>query len=291
LDSFRDLDSSAWHKGVVQGIASFGAFVEVTLEDGAKAKGLVHISQLRDGFVDNVYDEVEEGQEVQVRVLSVDGRGKMSLSMREGGGGAPRRGPSDVSPFEDIASDQWLSGKVARIASFGAFVTVTAPDSDAEADGLVHITQIRDGYVENVADELEVGQEVQVRVVSVDIDASKLGLSMKEEWSGGDREPADLSPFEGVEPDQWLSGKVARIASFGAFVTVTAPDSDAEADGLVHITQIRDGYVENVADELEVGQEVQVRIVSVDVEGGKMGLSMVEENAEEGEEGEEEDVE
>merc|ERR1712039_1010555 len=141
---------------------------------------------------------------------------------------------------------------------------------------------------ENVADELEVGQEVQVRVVSVDVDASKMGLSMKEEWSGGDREPADLSPFEGIEPDQWLTGKVARTANFGAFVTVTAPDSDAEADGLVHVTQIKDGYVENVADEVEVGQEVQVRVVSVDVDEGKLGLSMKEEKGDDGEEEDEE---
>merc|ERR1712061_92875 len=115
-----------------------------------------------------------------------------------------------------------------------------------------------------------------------------MSRSMKEEWGGG-REPADLSPFEGIASDQWLTGKVARIANFGAFVTVTAPDSDAEADGLVHVTQIKDGYVENIEDELEVGQEVQIRVVSVDVDGGKMGLSMIEESA--GEEGEEDEEE
>eukprot|EP00409_Alexandrium_fundyense_P000510 CAMPEP_0185912946 /NCGR_PEP_ID=MMETSP0196C-20130402/42835_1 /TAXON_ID=2932 /ORGANISM="Alexandrium fundyense, Strain CCMP1719" /LENGTH=100 /DNA_ID=CAMNT_0028634283 /DNA_START=415 /DNA_END=713 /DNA_ORIENTATION=+ len=54
-------------------------------------------------------------------------------------------------------------------------------------------------------------------------------------------------------------GKVVRCANFGAFVTVTDPDSEAQADGLVHITQIRDGFVESVEDELSVGQEVQVR--------------------------------
>merc|ERR1719215_1650469 len=129
------------------------------------------------------------GQDVKVRVISVDlGRGKMSLSMKEGGGGGSRRGPVDLSPFENIESDQWLTGKVARVASFGAFVTVTAPDSDVEADGLVHVTQIKDGYVESVEDELEVGQEVQVRVVSVDVEGGKMGLSMKEEGGGDEGE-------------------------------------------------------------------------------------------------------
>merc|ERR1719476_152017 len=96
-----------------------------------------------------------------------------------GGGGGAARAPADLTAFEDIASDQWLEGKVSRTASFGAFVTVTAPDSESSADGLVHITQIRDGFVESVEDELEIGQEVKVRVVSVD--GGKLSLSMKEE--------------------------------------------------------------------------------------------------------------
>merc|ERR1719401_1093120 len=96
-----------------------------------------------------------------------------------GGGGAPRA-PQDFTAFESLAPDQWLEGKVARVASFGAFVTVTAPDGESSADGLVHITQIRDRFVESVEAELEVGQEVKARVLSVDLDAGKMSLSMKD---------------------------------------------------------------------------------------------------------------
>merc|ERR1719324_2077312 len=98
-----------------------------------------------------------------------------------GGGGGFGGEPADLSAFESISSEDWLTGTVARCASFGAFVSVKAPDSDATADGLVHITQIKDGFVENVEDELEVGQEVQVRVTSVDTGAGKMSLSMKAE--------------------------------------------------------------------------------------------------------------
>merc|ERR1712190_279689 len=104
----------------------------------------------------------------------------ISLSMKAGFGGAPR-GPADVSAFESIASSEWITGKVARTASFGAFVTVTSPDGASTADGLVHITRIKDGFVESVEDELEPGQEVQVRVESVDVAGGKLGLTMKAE--------------------------------------------------------------------------------------------------------------
>mmetsp|Transcript_16825 Transcript_16825/g.35124 ORF Transcript_16825/g.35124 Transcript_16825/m.35124 type:complete len:255 (-) Transcript_16825:94-858(-) len=184
LSAFEGLSPDEWQDGVVQNIAPFGAFVRVTLPDGSEAEGLVHISQIRDGFVENVDDELQSGQEVKVRVMSVDAsRGRISLSMKEGGGGGGgMRAPADLTPFEKISPEKWVTGKVARCANFGAFVTVTDPDSGAEADGLVHITQIKDGYVESVEDELSVGQEVQVRVLSVA--DGKMGLSMKED--GGD---------------------------------------------------------------------------------------------------------
>merc|ERR1711974_578693 len=105
-----------------------------------------------------------------------------------------------------------------------------------------------------------------------------MSLTMKADDFGGSfasaRQPPDLSAFEGIPSDQWLTGKVARTAPFGAFVTLTAPDSDATADGLVHITAIKDGFVEDVNDEVSPGDEVQVRIISVGVFGGKMSLSM-----------------
>merc|ERR1712087_490719 len=104
---------------------------------------------------------------------------------------------------------------------------------------------------------------------------------MKEGFGGGppaSREPAGLGPFVSVDPSTWLTGTVQRTASFGAFVKVQAPDSDTAADGLVHITQIRDGFVESVEDELEVDQEVQVRVLNVDVDNGKMSLSMLGED-------------
>jgi len=284
LGPFADLSPDEWHEGEVVSTAPFGAFVLVKLDSGEEAQGLVHISQITDSFVDNVDDHVSAGQEVKVRVQSVDlDANKMSLSMKEGfggGGGFGARAPADLSPFEGIESSTWLDGKVARTAPFGAFVTVTAPNG-ATADGLVHITQIASGFVENVEDHAQPGQEVKVRVVNLDMDAGKMGLSMKEEgddFGGGSREPADLSPFEGIDSNEWLEGKVLRTAPFGAFVEATAPDG-ATAEGLVHITQLSDEFVESVEDFVQAGQEVKVRVVNVDMEGGKMGLSMKEEGS------------
>jgi len=277
---FADLTQGQKFTGWVQSVASFGAFVDI----GAERDGLVHISKIADRRIDNIDDYVSQGQEVEVWVSEVRDDGKLALSMVESkvGAGPGPRAPSDYSGFMDVSPDTFLTGVVASIAPFGIFVTVTPPGGGATADGLVHITAIRDGFVENTEDEAEVGQEVQVRVKSVDPGMGRMSLSMKADdgfggggGGGGPREEVDLAPFEKfASQGEWLKGKVARIAPFGLFVTVTLPDDGPSADGLVHITQIRDGFVETCEDEAEVGQEVDVWIQSVDTVAGKMSLSM-----------------
>lgn len=275
LIPIEELEVGKQFKGTVRTIREFGAFVDI----GAEGDGLLHISRISNERVEDVRVYLEEGQEIDCWVSGVRDDGKFGLTMVEGkldgGGGRPR---GDPSAFAGVSPDEWLNGKVANLASFGAFVTVTNDDG-AFADGLVHVSQIRDGFVENVEDELSIGQEVRVRVLSVDVNTGKMSLSMKEGFGGGmsePRPPADFTPFENVPSSQWLKGKVLRTAPFGVFVEVTAEDG-AKADGLVHITQIRDGFVENPEDEVSIGQEVDVRVQSVDVGAGKMSLSMKQE--------------
>lgn len=272
MEAFEALSPSEWVTGVVSGTAPFGAFIEVGLETGEIGRGMVHISQMSDNYVEAVDLEVEKGQQVQVRVISVDVKAnKMVLSMKSEDSARFVRRPNDVSAFEGIPADRWLMGHVHRITNFGAFVRVAAPDSDVTADGLVYIINIRDGYVEDANDELEIGQEVQVRVLSVDAENGKMSLSMREEPQVRRNAVVD---FEGLPADLWLTGTVVRMLPFGAIVTVSAPESGQSADGLVHITNIREGYVDKVDDELEVGQDVRVRVVGVDVEARKLSLSM-----------------
>lgn len=259
------------YQGTVKSVLDFGAFVDI----GAESDGLLHISRISQERIENIYDVLSEGQQVDVWIAGKrEDEGKYGLTMVEGlTDGPARRAPADLTPFADLPSDEWFNGVVARTAPFGAFVTVTLEDG-ATADGLVHVSKIKDGFVDNVDDELSAGQEVKVRIESVDLDSNRMSLSMREGFGGGGgfREPVDLTPFESISSDTWVNGKVARLAPFGAFVTVTAEGKSA--DGLVHITQIRDGFVESVEDELSVGQEVEVRIESVDSDSGKMSLSM-----------------
>jgi len=185
LAPFVRTSSEDWFEGTVASLRPFGAFVTVELRSGDKADGLVHISQLSDGFVEDVASKVEVGQKVMVRITKVDQKiGKMALSMKAGASGITPadavQGDINMRAFANIPSDLWLTGRVRDLARYGAFVKVTAPGKEGlTAIGLVHITQIKDEFVESVKEEFKVGQEVQVRVVSVDVEASLMSLTTK----------------------------------------------------------------------------------------------------------------
>lgn len=158
------------------------------------------------------------GQKVNVRVIEADmEQRKLRLSMREngadgptgGGGGGGQRSRStqnSVDHFLNLSPEEWIGGTVASITNFGAFVAV-----DADTDGLLHISQISDDHVDNVEDYLQVGQDVQVRVIDVDVDNARLGLSMREPRQNNNqrsRGSKDVSTLLGNDPDEFITGEV-----------------------------------------------------------------------------------
>jgi len=170
------------YTAVVTNTAQFGAFVDV----GTQTDGLVYIGKLAPHRVDKVEDVVQPGQVVTVWFAEQKDNGKLDFSMVEGrlgggpaGAGGGGRREIDLSAFVDVDPDTWLKGTVARIQAFGLFVTVESPNGGTPQDGLVHVSNIRDGYVTDAFEEAEVGQEVQVRVLQVDKERNQLKLSMK----------------------------------------------------------------------------------------------------------------
>lgn len=108
-----------------------------------------------------------------------------------------------------IYTNMTIEIQVSSISSFGAFVAV-----DADTDGLCHISQISDEHVSNVEDHLHVGQDVQVRVIDVDVDNCRLGLSMREPRQQMSRGPRgskkDVSVLLGRDPEEFMTGRVRR---------------------------------------------------------------------------------
>jgi ribosomal protein S1 len=159
--SLSDIQPKMELNGIVRKIELIGAFVDVGLEQEA----LLHISHLKAGGVNNVHDVLSEGQEVVVWVHAVDrDKGRVSLTMLK---------PPAVS-WEELAPGQIHSGKVVRIEKFGVFV-----DIGAERPGLVHVSELAPEYVSAPGDIVAKGQEVQVKVLDVNPQRSKINLSIK----------------------------------------------------------------------------------------------------------------
>jgi transcriptional accessory protein Tex/SPT6 len=157
-----DLKPAMKLEGRVTKIELFGAFIDV----GVERDGLVHISRLKQGSVFRVDDVLEEGQEVEVWVHSVDSNaGRLELTMIR----------PVLLKWKDLKEGKRLKGRVMRLENFGAFVEI-----GAERPGLIHVSEMSNEYVSNPADIVRVGDEVEVVVVQVDRKKRQIRLSMKE---------------------------------------------------------------------------------------------------------------
>jgi predicted RNA-binding protein with RPS1 domain len=167
---------------------------------------------------------------------------------------APEERPQMIA---DLEPGMQLSGAVTRIAKFGAFV-----DIGVGGDGLVHISELREGYVQSVEDVVSSGDAVTVWVKDVDTRRKRIGLTMIPPKQVK-RKLSELKVGEVVE------GVVRNILNFGAFV-----DIGAEKDGLVHVSEMAEERIEHPSEVVSRGEMVRVRVIEVDTQRGRMGLSM-----------------
>eukprot|EP00322_Chrysochromulina_rotalis_P027897 CAMPEP_0115848768 /NCGR_PEP_ID=MMETSP0287-20121206/11098_1 /TAXON_ID=412157 /ORGANISM="Chrysochromulina rotalis, Strain UIO044" /LENGTH=332 /DNA_ID=CAMNT_0003302703 /DNA_START=34 /DNA_END=1032 /DNA_ORIENTATION=+ len=182
---------------------------------------------------------------------------------------APAAAKGSKTPLEQLEVGAEVEGKIKSVMSYGAFV-----DIGASTDGLLHVSEISNEFVKDATEKLSVGESITCKVKAVNLEKSQLALTCKEPRAGGGapraRKPkVDLTEFESADPKEFITGKVNTITDFGAFVTIKEG-----VDGLVHISQIQDGGVGKVEEVLSVGQEVQVRVTSVDKSKRRIGLSM-----------------
>lgn len=149
-----------------------------------------------------------------------------------------------------------LEGKVQRLTDFGAFVDIGG------IDGLVHISQLSHSHVEKPSDVVEEGQDVKVKVLSVDRDNERISLSIKETLPGPWSQVG-----EKVKQGDVLEGKVQRLVSFGAFVEILPG-----VEGLVHISQISNKHIGTPHEVLEEGQTVKVKVLDVNESEERISL-------------------
>lgn len=158
----------------------------------------------------------------------------------------------------NLVEGETVTGTVARLTNFGAFIDLGG------VDGLVHISEISYGHVNEPSDELTVGEEVHVKILSVNKEEGRISLSIKETLPG---------PWDDIEErakaGAILEGEVKRLTSFGAFIEVFPG-----VEGLVHISQISHNHIATPHEVLTVGEKIKVKVLSVSPEEQRLSLSI-----------------
>ncbi|MCI6589687.1 MAG: 30S ribosomal protein S1 [Lentisphaeraceae bacterium] len=248
-------------RGKVVNLAPYGAFVE--LEPGIE--GLVHVSEFSwTKRIARASDVLNIGDEVDVVVLNIDSTNqKIALGIRQ----------TEANPW-DTVQDRYpvgsrISGKVRNFTTYGAFV-----EMEEGIDGMIHVSDMSwTRKINHPSEVLQKGQTVEAIVLEIDAANQRISLGLKQ---------AQTDPWASIASTyhigQIVKGKVSKIASFGAFIEL-----EDGVDGLVHISQISDQRIEKVKDALKVGQEVEARIIKIDREERRIGLSIKAVNMDEGE--------
>ncbi|MEM1185756.1 MAG: 30S ribosomal protein S1 [Planctomycetota bacterium] len=240
-------------RGEVVNIMSYGAFIRI--EDGIE--GLVHISEMSwTRRVNHPSEMVEPGHEVDVVVLDIDkNKQEISLGMKQ----------TEVNPWE-LVSEKYPAGTVVRgavrnLANYGAFIEI-----EPGIDGLLHISDM--SWTKKVTHPNELykkGDDVECVVLEVDQEKQRVSLGVKQltedPW-------AEAIPGA-YQPGMVVRGVVTKITNFGVFVEL-----EDDLEGLLHISELADHKVENPQDVVKANEEIDVKILRVDIHDRKIGLSL-----------------
>ncbi len=243
----------AIHEAEVVNIMSYGAFCK--LEEGVE--GLVHISEMSwTKRINHPSEVVTVGQKVKVKVLEINkDKQEISLGMKQ----------VEENPWERVAEKyppgSVVEGKVRNIANYGAFVEI-----EEGIDGLLHVSDLSwTKKIGHPSEVLKKGENVRAVVLSVDQEKQRIALGLKQMQE----DPWTTVIPANYRPGMVVKGHVTKIANFGVFVEL-----EPGLEGLLHISEISDQKVEKPEDSLKVGQELEVKILRVDGDERKIGLSL-----------------
>ncbi len=238
--------------GKVVSLTDYGAFLE--LEPGVE--GLVHVSEMSwSKRVKHPSKMLNVGQDIEAVVLEVDSNNRrISLGMKQ-----IESNPWDTL-LERYTVGTRVKGKVRNLTDFGAFVEI-----EEGIDGLVHVSDISwTKRIKHPSEALKKNQEVEAIITAIDTDNRRLSLSIK-----------DLEPnawdrfFDEKKLGDVISGKISRFANFGAFVEI-----EDGIEGLCHVSELSENHVDKPEDAVQIGQSLQFKILKMDPDAKKIGLSV-----------------
>lgn len=197
------------------------------------------------------------GEEVDVCVIEVD-REKRRLILSERAASTETREMVKDRLLDDLKEGDVRTGRVTSLAEFGAFVNING------ADGLVHLSEISWDRIQNPAEVLKVGQEVKVKVINIDREKKRIGLSIRQL-----KDDPWMDMVKEYQVGQLVEGVITRLAKFGAFARLAD-----EIEGLIHISEISEKRIEHPREVLKEGESVTLRIIKIDPDNHRIGLSM-----------------
>lgn len=239
-------------KGEVVNIVPYGAFVK--LEPGVE--GLVHISEMSwTRRINHPSELLHEGQPVEVMVLEINkGKQEISLGLKQ----------TEVNPWTQVAAkyppNTRIRGRVRNLTNYGAFVEV-----EEGIDGLLHVSDMSwTKKISHPQEMLQKGDEVECVVLKVEEDKQRIALGLKQLHE----DPWLRAVPENYIPGQIVEGTVTKITNFGVFVEL-----EQDLEGLLHVSELADHKVEDPHEVVKIGDKLQVKILRVDPQERKIGLS------------------
>jgi small subunit ribosomal protein S1 len=239
-------------KGKITNLVPYGAFVEI--EEGVE--GLIHVSELSwTKRITRPSDVLTIGQEIEAIVLGVNkDEQKISLGVRQ----------LEPNPWDEIehryAIGKQVKGTVRNLTAYGAFVEL-----EEGIDGMIHVSDMSwTRKINHPSEMVKKGDELEAVVIDIDKQNQRISLGVKQ---------LDEDPWKLIDGrykiGDLVKGKVSKIASFGAFVSL-----EGDIDGLVHISQISEDRIDKIKDHLKIGQDIEARVIKVDKTERRIGLSI-----------------
>jgi small subunit ribosomal protein S1 len=270
LSYTRAQEEQDWEK--VEKSLESGDVITTFVEGYNKGGLLVPVGQLR-GFVPgslvSVFREGDTGapedrwseaigKEITLKVIEVDrSRQRLILSERDAIG-ETREAIKDQL-LDNLAVGDRVTGYVSSLADFGAFVNIQG------VDGLVHLSELSWDHVDHPSDLVKVGQELEVEVISIDEEKRRIGLSMRRLQDNPWIEKA-----EEIQEGQLIQGTITNLTDFGAFARI----ENTDLEGLIHISELSMDRVGHPSEVVSVGETLALRVISLDMERHRIGLSL-----------------
>ncbi|WP_433787874.1 30S ribosomal protein S1 [Actinomycetospora sp. CA-101289] len=251
IEQLKDNDEPV--KGTVIEVVKGGLILDIGLR-GFLPASLVEMRRVRDL-------QPYVGKEIEAKIIELDkNRNNVVLSRRAW---LEQTQSAVRSEFlNQLAKGQIRSGQVSSIVNFGAFVDLGG------VDGLVHVSELSWKHIDHPSEVVEVGQEVKVEVLDVDLDRERVSLSLKATQEDPWRQFARTHQIGQIVP-----GKVTKLVPFGAFVRV-----DEGIEGLVHISELAERHVEVPEQVVQVGNDVMVKVIDIDLDRRRISLSLKQAN-------------